>query len=354
MGQTLATTAAAAALAPSRRASRQVLLYGFLAGVAMELWAAQFPFEQRPFILALYGAIFTFLTVKLFTSVSRWWRYLLIGEIWLSVLLIIAGITTGVLQVTVSAMVVAPVVALAIATWNWGLEVITNLRHKGHSHWFLIIVLLNAAIACVLALCIALTLKLIDYDNPADMVSPALHWLPRVLLALIIAKVIAWTLLAKFHSSYEEISEWLTLTARVFVAYIVPFFAVLFVLGMRPRGGHWPAFVGLVVSLMVTAYNSINTHRGPLDPALATATPTPSTPAPPSEPPAHNAEPETSLQAIARQANSYNQALKAAEDHQLQLHQAIRNAHKDGHSRNKIAKAAKMKRDEVSRIADEP
>ncbi|SKN09562.1 Uncharacterised protein [Mycobacteroides abscessus subsp. massiliense] len=123
---------------------------------------------------------------------------------------------------------------------------------------------------------------------------------------------------------------------------------------MRPRGGHWPAFVGLVISLMVTAYNSINTHRGPLDPALATATPTPSTPAPPSKPPAHNAGPETSLQAIARQANLYNQALKAAEDHQLRLHQAIRNAHKDGHSRNKIAKAAKMKRDEVSRIADEP
>ncbi|CPV67194.1 putative membrane protein [Mycobacteroides abscessus subsp. bolletii 1S-154-0310] len=352
MGQTLATTRAAAAVAPLRRASRRVMVFGFLASVLMMFQGAQFPFEQRPAVILLDSAIFTFLTVKLLTSVSAPWRYLLIGEIWLSAVLMIVGISTQVTHVTESALAVAPVTALVIATWNWGVEVVANLRHKGHSYWFLVIVILNASLACVLSLCIALSLKLIDYDNPADMADPALRWLPKVLMALIIAKVAIWLLLARFHPVYEKIDDWIVLAARVMVAYVVPFFAVLFVLGMRPHSGHWPAFVALAVSLIVTAYNSINTHRGPLDPVLVSTTPELSdrTQIPPCELPTVGAEQETPLETIAREAYSYTEARKEFDNHRLRLYQGIRNALEDGHSYGKIAKAAKMKRAEIGNI----
>lgn len=260
-----------------------------------------------------------------------------------------AGILTQVTHVGESAMAVAPVIALAITLWNWGAEVVANLHHKGHSRWFLVIVVLNAALACVLSLCIALSLKLIDYDSPLEHASPSLQWLPRLLGILIISKVLAWWCLARIHPDYEKISDWLLLATRVCVAYVVPFFAVLFVIGMRPHGGHWPAIVALVASLVVTAYNSINTHRGSLDPVLVSPDTTEST-STVHVPTASISS--THLKTVAHESNSHKQAVKALEDNQLRLHEAIRAAHDQGHSHNQIAKAAKMKRQEITRIAE--
>lgn len=297
----------------------------------------------RPLVVIVLCVVLTFVVVKRFTAFGRVWTYLLVTEMWCIAAILGAAAVMKSPLLSLVASAIAPAAALVIAVWNWTVELIANLQSKGHSLWFLLIVFLNAALACVLSMCVAFTLKLVQYNNPADNVAPYLLWLSRLLALLALAKAGTWWLMAKRLANYQEVDDWLLLTARVVSAYCVPFLAVIFAVVARPKLGLWPGVLAILASLLVTGFNSINSHRVSLDPVLKSVSTTNSAVA--------ETEPAgDDVGALAQEAQCYAAARKTIEDAERRLHDAVIQASVQGRSVAQIARQARMKRHEIQHI----
>lgn len=339
-----------AAVASSRRAGRGVLARGWAATLILVIGPQFFAPALRPFVLIVLCGGLTAIVAKRFTGYGRVWTYLLIAELWCVTALLYTSALTRALPLAVAASAVAPVVCLLIAAWNWAVELAANLQSKGHSLWFLSIVFVNAALACVLSMCVAFTLKLVQYNNPAENVDPCLVWLSRSLFLLAVVKVGLWWFLTSRLANYQRVDDWLGLTNRVVTTYCVPVLVVTFIVVLRPKLGLWPAVVAIVASLLVTGYNSVNAHRVSMDPvpkSEGTAGPVGGVARPADLAAAR-------IGSVAQEASCYSVALQAAEDTELRLREAVLQAHARGRSVIQIARAAKMKRHQIQGMLAQP